>query len=87
LGSVDFFASLASLHSILPKLQGAFFGGAFVGMSHRSRLSERRVLGASFIFGFAYCWISGLNGGIGGTLGATAFAACLVAQALFPARD
>jgi hypothetical protein len=63
---------------IIPKLHAAFFGGTFVAMSEPHRLSERKVLLASFIFGLFYLVLLQFKGGIGGTLGATAFVSCLV---------
>ena len=66
------------------KLQAAAFGGSFVGMSDASRLCEKRVLAASLIFGAFFCFMSQFKGGIGGTLGALAFASCAIVYFLFP---
>jgi hypothetical protein len=62
---------------IIPKLHAAFFGGSFVAMSEPHRLSERKVLLASFVFGLLFLVLLQFKGGIGGTLGATAFVSCL----------
>lgn len=69
--------------AIIPRLQAAFFGATFVGMSDASRLSEKRVLFASAIFGVFFCFLSQFKGGIGGTLGAAAFASSVLAYALY----
>lgn len=63
-------------------LRAAFFGATFVGMTDKSRLGWRRVLIASVIFGFVFTFLIPLAKGIGGGLGAAAFAACSVVLAL-----
>jgi hypothetical protein len=59
-------------------LQAAFFGATFVGMTDKSRLGWRRVLIASMIFGLIFTFLIPLARGIGGGLGAAAFASCSV---------
>ena len=62
-----------------PRLQAAFFGATFVGMSDSSRLSEKKVLLASAIFSLIFSFLlAHLRAGIGGTLGASAFISCLL---------
>jgi small basic protein len=62
----------------VPKLQAAFFGATFVGMSEPSRLCEKRVLVAGFVFSLIFCALLQFKVGLGGTLGASAFVACLL---------
>jgi len=62
----------------IPKLQAAFYGATFVGMSEPHRLSEKMVLLASALFSLIFCYLLRFQGGIGGTLGASAFLACLL---------
>ncbi|WP_413578044.1 hypothetical protein ACLVWU_05870 [Bdellovibrio sp. HCB290] len=57
-------------------LQGAFFGATFVGMTDKSRLGWKRVLIASMVFGMIFTFLIPLARGIGGGLGAAAFASC-----------
>ena len=78
------FIALAQLSHwpFLLALQTAFFGGTFVAMSEPFRLSERRVLLAGFVFGLILFGLERIDflhfhGGIGGTLGGTAFVACI----------
>ncbi|UYL09401.1 hypothetical protein B9G69_002290 [Bdellovibrio sp. SKB1291214] len=59
-------------------LQAAFFGATFVGMTDKSRLGWRRVLIASIIFGMIFTFLIPFARGIGGGLGAAAFASCSV---------
>ena len=63
-------------------LQPAVFGSTFVAMSEPHRLSERRVLVAGLVFGLILFELQEIDflhfhGGMGGTLGGTAFVACL----------
>ena len=67
---------------ILAKLQAAYFGATFVGMSDASRLGEKRILLAAVIFGAIFSFLLRFRGGIGGTLGASAFVACLLVYGL-----
>jgi hypothetical protein len=62
----------------IPKLQAAFFGATFVGMSDPSRLCEKRVLVAGLVFSLIFCFLLQFRVGLGGTLGASAFFACLL---------
>jgi hypothetical protein len=68
--------------ALIPKLQAAFFGASFVGMSDTSRLNEKQIVLASMIFSVCFYAISHFKVGLGGTLGATAFAACLMVSLL-----
>ncbi|WP_413560632.1 hypothetical protein [Bdellovibrio sp. HCB209] len=63
-------------------LRAAFFGATFVGMTDKSRLGWRRVLLASIIFGLVFTFLIPLAKGIGGGLGAAAFAGSAVVYAL-----
>lgn len=68
---------------ILLSLRPAFFGSTFVAMSEPSRLSEKKVLCASIVFGIILYELQKVDfvhyrGGIGGTLGGTAFLACIL---------
>ncbi len=78
------FLGVSSLLSggILSSLQTTFYGAAFVGMSEPSRLKERSVLAASILFALLFALLKKIEfvrfqGGVGGTLGATAFVSCL----------
>jgi hypothetical protein len=83
LSTLIFVALTAAIpYSLIPRLQAAFFGASFVGMSDSSRLCERKVLVASLVFSIIFCLLSYLRQGIGGTLGATAFLSCLVVYCL-----
>jgi hypothetical protein len=72
----------ASHWPLLLAMQPAVFGSTYVAMSEPARLAERRVLVAGLLFGLI---LSGLDridflrfhGGVGGTLGGTAFVACI----------
>jgi hypothetical protein len=83
LASLVFVAlALASHWPFLIALQPAFFGSTFVAMSEPFRLSERRVLAAGLVFGLILFGLQQIDflhfhGGIGGTLGGTAFVACI----------
>jgi hypothetical protein len=59
-------------------LQAAYFGATFVGMTDKSRLGWRRVLIASLIFSLVFTFLIPYAKGIGGGLGAAAFASCSV---------
>jgi hypothetical protein len=78
------FIALAQLSHwpFLLALQTAFFGSTFVAMSEPFRLSERRVLLAGVVFGLILFGLQQIDflhfhGGVGGTLGGTAFVACI----------
>ena len=69
--------------TMLPSLATTFYGATFVGMSEPSRLKERSVLAASICFALIFTWLKKIEfvhfqGGVGGTLGATAFVSCLI---------
>ena len=66
----------------LPRLEAAFFGATFVGLSDPANLPERHVLLAAAVFAVGFAGISRLHLGLGGMLGTTAFAACLTVAAL-----
>ena len=79
------FIGISSLFAsaLLLPLQTTFYGGAFVGMSEPSRLSEKKVLLASGVFAFIFYGLQQVDfvhfkGGVGGTLGATAFISSLI---------
>jgi hypothetical protein len=66
-----------------PALQAVFFVGTFVGMSEPSRLSEKKVLCAGILSGILFYYLKQtelghFRGGIGGTVGGTAFVSCLI---------
>ncbi|WP_413580910.1 hypothetical protein [Bdellovibrio sp. HCB288] len=63
-------------------LQGAFFGATFVGMTDKSRLGWKRVLVASLVYGVIFTFLIPLARGVGGGLGAAAFASCSVVYIL-----
>jgi len=67
---------------LAPKLQAAFFGASFVGMSDAGRLSERYILLAALIFSALFFAVSQLPISLGGSLGTSAFLACLIAHAI-----
>ena len=63
---------------LVPKLQAAFFGASFVGMSDAKRLSHRHVLLAALIFSAFFFGLSFLPISLGGSLGASAFLSCIL---------
>ena len=72
---------------LLSSLQATFYGGSFVAMSEPSRLSERRVLLASAVFAALFYALRThdflhFHGGVGGTIGASAFVACVLVYCL-----
>jgi len=67
---------------VAPKLQAAFFGASFVGMSDAKRLSEKSILLAALIFSALFFGVSCLPISLGGSLGTSAFLACLLAHAI-----
>ena len=71
----------------LIQYQVAFFGGTFVAMSEPFRLGEKNVLFAAIIFGALLFILKKIDflhfhGGLGGTIGATSFLACLIVYAI-----
>lgn len=67
---------------LLLSMQPAVFGSTYVAMSEPVRLSERRVLLAGLLFGLILFGLQQIDflrfrGGVGGTLGGTAFVACI----------
>ena len=72
----------ASHWPFLLSMQAAVFGSTYVAMSEPVRLSERRVLVAGLVFGLILTGLQHIDflhfhGGVGGTLGGTAFVACV----------
>lgn len=72
----------ASHWPLLLAMQPAVFGSTYVAMSEPVRLSERRVLMAGLLFGLMLFGLQEVDflrfhGGVGGTLGGTAFVACI----------
>ena len=83
LASLVFIALTAPFGWVLaPKLQAAFFGASFVGMSDAKRLSEKSILLAALIFSALFFGVSCLPISLGGSLGTSAFLACLLAHAI-----
>lgn len=79
LASLAFLAVTAPWHSwFLTRLQAAFYGACFVGMSEAGKLSERHVAVAALIFSVLFCVAGHLPLKLGGGLGAAAFASCLL---------
>jgi hypothetical protein len=65
-----------------PRLQAAFFGATFVGMSDSKRIGEKKVLLASVVFSLIFTFLlTRMRSGIGGTLGASALISCLLVYA------
>ena len=64
--------------AIIPTLHAVFLGSSFVGMSDSNRLNRNQLIVASFIFCLIFTFIVGHLKGFGGTLGLTAFTACLM---------
>jgi hypothetical protein len=83
LASLVFVALAQASHwPFLLMLQPAFFGSTYVAMSEPIRLAERRVLLAGLVFGLILFGLERIDflrfhGGVGGTLGGTAFVACI----------
>jgi hypothetical protein len=83
LSTLLFLAVAQSSHwAPLLAMRAAFFGGTFVAMSEPFRLSEWKVLAAGFVFGLIFFGLQRsdfvhFHGGMGGTLGGTAFVACI----------
>jgi hypothetical protein len=78
------FVGLAMLSGnvVMLSLQPAFFGSTYVAMSEPHRLSRGKILFAAVLFGmilflFQKTDFVHFHGGIGGTLGGTAFLACI----------
>jgi hypothetical protein len=69
-----------------PFIEAAVFGGSFVGMSDVTRLSWRGRGWASATYGLTFPYALAKCTGIGGTLGATALASCLIVYAIFSDR-
>lgn len=72
-----------SKNPLLLSLQPAFFGSTYVSMSEPHRLSEGKVMLAGTLFGVILLILQQsefvhFHGGIGGTLGGTAFIACIL---------
>ena len=67
---------------LVPKLQAAFFGASFVGMSDAKRLAEKHIFLAALIFSACFFGLSLLPISLGGSLGASAFLSCLLTHAL-----
>jgi heme/copper-type cytochrome/quinol oxidase subunit 3 len=79
--------AILSKSEILLAQQATFFGGAFVAMSEPKRLAEKLVLLASLLFAVLFYLLRRydfvhFHGGLGGTVGATAFVACLLVYGL-----
>jgi ABC-type amino acid transport system permease subunit len=75
--------AILSKNPLLISLQPAFFGSTYVSMSEPHRLSEKKVLIAAVIFGCILFTLQktefvSFQGGIGGTLGGSAFLACVL---------
>ena len=68
--------------AIIPTLHAVFLGSSFIGMSDAKRLSRKQLAVASIIFCLTFSFIVGHLKGFGGTLGFSAFSACLVTYIL-----
>jgi hypothetical protein len=83
LSSVVFILVAQASHwPFLIALQPAVFGSTYVAMSEPFRLAEKRVLLAGLVFGLILFGLEQVDflhfhGGVGGTLGGTAFMACI----------
>lgn len=87
LTSLVFIGLTSPFHvAVIPKLQGAFYGSCFVGMSDASKLSERDILISALLFSALFCVVSQFPISLGGSLGAAAFIACILTHYLVPRR-
>jgi hypothetical protein len=63
---------------IIPALHALFLGSTFVGLTEPRRLSRYQLFVASFIFCLIFQFLILYLKGFGGSLGVSAFLACLV---------
>ena len=63
---------------IIPALHAVFLGSTFVGLTEPRRLSRYQLFVASFIFCLIFQFLILYLKGLGGSLGVSAFLACLV---------
>jgi|HubBroStandDraft_5_1064220.scaffolds.fasta_scaffold262155_2 hypothetical protein len=83
LSSVVFVVLAQASHwPFLLALQPAVFGSTYVAMSEPARLAEKKVLLAGVVFALILFGLEQIDflhfhGGVGGTLGGTAFVACI----------
>lgn len=68
--------------AIIPTLHAVFLGSSFIGMSDSNRLSRKQLAFASVTFCLIFSFIVEHLKGFGGTLGFSAFSACLVTYIL-----
>ena len=64
-------------------LQASFFGSTFVGMTAKTRMGRKRVLGASLLFAAIFIFALPLFQGLGGGLGTAAFLASAAVHVAF----